>query len=84
MSENQKTPMTDDDRRAAKALGGATYVPASYDKRFAHAMYTLSSEPDAQITDKQRKLIWLKVVRYRRQIPKDLVNMAIKKIPDLP
>jgi hypothetical protein len=71
--------MTDDDRRAALAISPncVTYLPGSYDKMFARAMAALAAQPDATLTDNQRRLLWSKVVRYRRQIPdKSLVALA--------
>lgn len=79
---NRKAPkvyraMTDDERRAALALSGPTYLPATPDKRFARDISGLAKQDDAQITDAQADYIWRMVHRYRRQI-KDgaLVAMA--------
>lgn len=74
------SPMTHLDRRAAKAISPArvTYLPGSYDKRFAAAMELEAAKADAMITDAQRNLLWSKVIRYRRQLrPEDRDLLAV-------
>lgn len=60
--------MTEDERRAALALAGPTYLPATPDKRFARDISGLAKQDGAQITDAQADYIWRMVYRYRRQI----------------
>lgn len=55
--------MTDDERVAAKAIGGCTMTPASWDKRFSRFI----SEMDT-ITEKEAPQVWRLFIRYRRQI----------------
>lgn len=52
-----------------KCLNLVTFLPGSYDKRFARNMYGLcESDPEAKITVKQAALIETMFHRYRRQI----------------
>lgn len=67
---NERFQMSELDRCMARLLSpeNVTYLPASFDKRFAGAMAGLASHPDQKITAKQRDLLLFKVVRYRRQL----------------
>lgn len=82
---NRKAPkvyraMTEDERRAALALSGPTYLSATPDKRFARDISSLAKQDGAQITDAQADYIWRMVYRYRRQIREsELVAMAEEK-----
>lgn len=76
-----KTPATADDLRAMTAIapGRVTYIPASFDKRFARDIGGHTA-----LTEGQRMLLWRMVWRYRRQIvERDLVQMAKSKITPL-
>lgn len=62
--------MTEGEITIALALNRVTYLPASYDKRFSHAMWHYAkNEPDRVLTPQQRELLKTMVHRYRRQIP---------------
>lgn len=77
-------PMTAIERRAALSLAGVTFPVASYDKRFARSMiFEAKRGDDAMITAKQRRCLWNKIHRYRRQIDdKELVGKAWEMIQD--
>ena len=53
-----------------RALGGCTFLPASWDKRFARA---LAMMPADKITERQRRNVIRLAWKYRRQMPDDLV-----------
>lgn len=84
-------PMTQLERRAARAIepGAVTYPVASFDKRFARSMASQSlNGDDAMITNAQRRLLWTKVIRYRRQLSRDdqdliaIAEAEIKRIDE--
>lgn len=61
----------------ARAIGRVTYCPGIGTKRFAREMAFLADhEPDRALTPKQAKYLLEVVVRYRRQIPADVVGFA--------
>ena len=69
------------ERRAMFALGrgAVSYLPASFDKRFARNMAALANHVDYTLTDRQRWLLWRMVYRYRRQIGRpELLAEAVK------
>ncbi len=72
----QKRPMTEDEQTLCRLLGGCTFTPASFDKRFARTMYAASVQTQAFITEKQAALLREKVTRYRRQIDARKVPVA--------
>jgi hypothetical protein len=77
------TTMTELDRRAARALSPTrvTYLPCTPWKRFAQQMAAASVDSAAMITDKQRRLLWSNIIRYRRQLraeDQDLLEIARK------
>ena len=53
-----------------RALGRCTFLPASWDKRFARA---LAMMPADKITERQRRNVIRLAWKYRRQMPDDLV-----------
>lgn len=66
------TPATEIERRALGALAGCRYSVGSFHKRFARQM-----ERAGKLTEGQRRLVWLMVWRYRRQIrSQDLIEHA--------
>jgi hypothetical protein len=73
-----KKPMTSLEKYAAQLLRGCTFLPGSYNKRFARNIHAISCEEDAALSDKQRNCLWRLVYRYRRQIP-DQKLIAIAK-----
>lgn len=76
--EPERTPMTDDERAVALALGKVNYLPASWDKRFGRDMAALAQQPDAALTEPQRTSLWRLRHRYRRQIP---TNVPVAPTP---
>ena len=69
------------ERRAMKALGPGrvTYLPASFNKRFARSMEQLAEQETYTLTDRQRWLLWRMVFRYRRQIgDRELLAEALR------
>lgn len=76
VTSNERFPMTDDEKRAALALEKCTYLPGSFEKRFARDMAGIA-RGTAEITVKQRGWLWKQVHRYRRQIgDAELVRLA--------
>lgn len=72
-----KTPYTDRDRAALRALGGCCIMPGTASKRFARDMSPLADDQEAQLTEKQRAFLWKLVFTFRRQIAdKSLVAHA--------
>ena len=63
---NEWTP---NDRRAIEMLSQCTFLPRSYDKRFAHSLVAMEQNNEA-MSDKQYAHLWRMVYRYRRQISK--------------
>lgn len=63
--------MTEHEKTTISGLGlNVTYLPGSFDKRFARDMYAiLKNNPNYELTEKQRKYIFIMLKRYRRQIP---------------
>jgi hypothetical protein len=59
--------MTDDERAAVAGLWRCTFLPGSWDKRFARAL--AQRDASKPLSDKQRDWLWRLVWKYRRQIP---------------
>jgi len=71
--------MTDDERKLAVALAGVTFVPGIPTKRFARNLAGWATDrhlAEKDLTRKQRKYLCESVVRFRRQIPADVVAIA--------
>ncbi len=65
-------PISERERYAAYRLSECTFLPASWDKRFAGSMAHIQL-----VTERQTHNLWRSVYRYRRQIgDKDLVAEA--------
>lgn len=67
----ERFPMTDQEKYAARCLARCTFLPGSYNKRFARAMEALAEDEDAGLTKRQRTNLWRLIYRYRRQIADD-------------
>lgn len=67
------TDVAEFNRRAACALKGVTFLPGSWDKRFARDMRE-AIEAGRDLTDKQQQALYNVVHRYRRQIIDRLVT----------
>lgn len=79
------TPLTDLDRAAIACLGDVTFLPGSFDKRFAQhwseMIDPLAPVNALKITEKQRIVLWRLVHRYRRKIrDKATVRLAAEII----
>ena len=62
--------MTSEEIEISKALNICTYLPGSYEKRFARAMASIAEyNPSYDLTEKQRVWLYKQLKRYRKQIP---------------
>lgn len=62
--------MTADEINIAKALDSCTYLPGSFEKRFARDMAAYAEfNPKYELTEKQRDWLYKQLKRYRKQIP---------------
>lgn len=69
--------MTEDQKTLARALATVTFVPGIATKRFAREMAARASTPDANpITPAQAEYLRTAVIRFRRNIPADVVALA--------
>lgn len=69
--------MTDAGRAIARALARVTFAPGIGAKRFARDMAALAEhKPEHELTPRQRKYLLEVAVKFRRQIPRDLVALA--------
>lgn len=74
-----RRPMTEDERAIANALRSVTFLPASFDKRFARSMWAEEAGEGGGITEKQAELLRVFAHRYRRQLPAKIAAMGLKK-----
>lgn len=77
--------MTDNERLFARAIapGMVTYPPATGTKRFARDMARLAElSPAAVLTARQGLYLRRVVVRFRRQIPADIVALAQRELAE--
>ncbi|MEX2155097.1 MAG: hypothetical protein WD825_17260 [Gemmatimonadaceae bacterium] len=72
----QFRPMTEDERRMARALAGVTMIPGIPSKRFAGDIASEAASASAQISERQANALRSLVHRYRRQIPADVVALG--------
>jgi len=69
--------MTELQIEIAKALGNCSFCPGTAQKRFARNMASLAeSEPGRELTPKQAAYLYDMAHRYRRQLPRSLVEFA--------
>jgi len=68
--------MTDNEKKAAIALQKVNYLPASFDKKFAHQ---LSDKLDKPMTEKGRNYMLHLLKKYRRQIADSRIRESILK-----
>jgi len=69
--------MTPEQISMARALARVTFPPNLPGKRFALDMAAQANlQPKATLTDKQADFLAELVIRYRRQIPNDIVELA--------
>lgn len=62
--------MLEDEKIVIKALDKVTYLPGSWNKRFAGSMVSLMmASPEKELSEKQKEWIYRLLYRYRRQVP---------------
>ncbi len=67
--------MTPIERAATKALARCRFQPGIMTKRFA---YDMAAKPDDyELTPRQEAFLWRACWTFRRQLPPELVNVAI-------
>jgi hypothetical protein len=69
-----------EERRMALALGCCRFVPATFDKRFAHEIAGAAARDDGTLTIAQALCLRRLVYRYRGQIPADVVALVTAEI----
>lgn len=73
--------MTESEIRIVTALRACTFLPASWDKRFARDLYdTATYAPGHELTDRQRAWLLRLVHKYRRQIPARVLKEALDEM----
>lgn len=71
--------MTPEQQTLAKALNRCTFMPGTGTKRFASDMAHLAEQDSSrEITPRQAEYLRTAVIRFRRQIPRDVVELAQK------
>lgn len=69
--------MTENEKTLARALERCTFFPGIGTKRFARDMAFAAAQPEPPtLTPAQRRYLLTAAVRYRRQIPADIVKLA--------
>lgn len=69
--------MTEDQKTMARALVRCTFVPGIGTKRFAQDMAHLADySPEREITPRQAEYLRTAVIRFHRQIPQEVVDLA--------
>jgi hypothetical protein len=62
--------MSEQEKEVIGALDRVTYLPGSWNKKFAGAMVSLMrTSPDKALSEKQGQWIYRLLYRYRRQVP---------------
>lgn len=63
--------MTQEQKEICLALGGVTYLPGSFDKRFGRNLYGIAeSKPDKELSEKQNEWMYRLLYKYRKQLPR--------------
>ena len=74
--------MTDEQIAMIRALSVVTFVPGAGTKRFARDMgFMAANQPGHELTPKQAEYLRTAVIRFRRQIPHDVVETAKRLEP---
>ena len=69
--------MTDEQKQKARALEKCSFLPGSYQKRFAHSVAaTARYKPELDLTEKQAKYLNDLFHQYRRQIKVEHVRFC--------
>jgi hypothetical protein len=68
--------MTPDEIRIVQALAGCRFAPATSPKRLVHQL--VGRDRSKPLTDRQRAFLWAVAWSWRRQLPDDLVDLALQ------
>jgi hypothetical protein len=69
--------VTENEKTLARELDRCVFFPGIGTKRFARDMAFAAAQPEpGPLTPAQRRYLLTAVVRYRRQIPADIVKLA--------
>ena len=79
---HERFPMTEQEKDAALALSKCTFLPGSFEKRFARDMASIVNGEMPQITPKQKIYLWRLTYKFRRQINNDALVKLAKAITD--
>lgn len=71
-------PLTPDERTVALALGRVTFPPATKAKAIARTLHAEALVPDGKCTTVQSAALFSIAYRYRRQLPADVVAIAVR------
>lgn len=75
--------MTPLEFEAARALMACRWLPGMPAKRYIRQLlHAHRVEPETRLTDEQAAYLWACVIRYRRQLPGDLVAVARQLVRD--
>ena len=77
-----RMPLDEIDRLLIRHLERCSFLPASFDKRFARSMTHTANAPAALLSPRQRSCLNAMVYRYRRQIPAAIVAKAALRLAD--
>lgn len=76
--------MTHSQQMLARAINQVTYCPGIGTKRFARDMAELAQrKPDHELTPRQVKYMAEVAIKFRRQIPADVVALARRELAAL-
>ena len=77
-----RLPLDETDRLLIQHLGRCSFLPASFDKRFARNMTHTAGTPAGLLSTRQRSCLNAMVYRYRRQIPAAIVAKAALRLAE--
>lgn len=73
--------MTQTEKEIALALGNCTFLPGSWDKRFARDLaFAAKNSPDVAFTERQAAHLLRLAHKYRRQLPAEIVLRALDEM----
>lgn len=76
--------MTDSERLIARAIGNVTFCPGIGTKRFARDMAWMAEHnPLNPLTPKQAKYLCEVAIKFRRQVPADIVEVARRALAEM-
>lgn len=76
------SPLDETDRLLIQNLRRCSFLPSSFDKRFARNVGHIADKTAGELTDRQRSCLNSLVYRYRRQIPALIVAKAALRLAD--